>query len=272
MQILPNFLPSGLKTFQDYKMLITHFLRALSIMFKDKLILFLSTIPLCIGMVLYFLMGAKLYQFVIIGGQEKVKGFVGEGVQGHIAASILFILFMGILFFALNWTFVMVVSILASPFNDAISSLVEKRYTASNTTEENFSWRRLFQYFFKTIWNEIKKTSLIMILTFVALALSFFPIIMPLCFLISGLLLAIQFVDYSWSRHQWKVGRCAKDAVQNIFSYTFSGAFFLFIMAFPIVNFLAITLAVIHFTLLWADKNPKEDGQDFQSVELSPSE
>ena len=253
-------------------MLISNFSRAISIMFKDKLILFLSSIPFFIGIVLYFFMGTKLYQFIVVQRQEQVKSFLSEGVQSQIALSILFILFMGILFFIVNWTFVMMVSILAAPFNDAISSLVEKRYTALNMTDQSFSWNNLFRCFFKTIWNEIKKISLLMILTLMAIALSFFPLMTPLSFLLSGLLLAIQFIDYSWSRHQWKVGQCAKDAMRNIFSYTFGGSFFMLIMALPIINLLAITLAVIYFTLLWADKNLKEAPKEFQKVELSPHE
>ena len=236
-------------------MFLGNFSRAISIMFKDKTILCLSSVPIVLGLVLYYLMGAKLYQLIMVQGQGKIKGLIGEGSGANLAYIILFVVFMAILFFVVNWTFVMVVSILAAPFNDAISTLVEKKYTALNIADEHFSWRKIFPNILKTIWNELKKVSLIMFLTLIAAALSFFPVIAPLGFLFSALLLAIQFIDYSWARHHWKAGQCIKDTTKHVFSYTFGGACFMLLMAVPIINLLALTVAIIYFTLLWADKN-----------------
>ena len=108
------------------------------------------------------------------------------------------------------------------------------------------------------MWNELKKVLIIAALTLVAAALSFFPVFAPIGLVMSAWLLAVQFVDYSWARHQWRVGQCLKDSVSHVFSYSLSGVFFMLLMALPGINLLAIPIAVIYFTLLWAEKNQQK--------------
>ena len=78
------------------------------------------------GLALYFFLGAKLYQLVMVYGRGKIEGFIGDGSGASFVYWALFILFMATLFFVVNWTFVMVVSVLPAPFNDAISARVER--------------------------------------------------------------------------------------------------------------------------------------------------
>ena len=111
-------------------MSMTNFYRAISIMFKDKIIFLLGSVPILIGMILYFFLGVQLYQLVMVQGQEKIQSLLGDSSGASFAYGVLFVLFMAILFFIVNWTFVMIVSILSSPFNDAISTMVEKKYSA----------------------------------------------------------------------------------------------------------------------------------------------
>ena len=52
-------------------------------------------------------------------------------------------------------------------------------------------------------------------------------------------------------------GTMYKGFLKHVFSYTFNGAFFMLIMALPGVNLFWIPVAVIYFTLLLVEKNPK---------------
>ena len=237
-------------------MLVKRFYRSISVIFKDKVIFTLFLIPVFMGGLLYFLLGTKLYELVMVYGQGKVRDFIGENAGSGFVYWSFFILFMGVIFFLVNWTFVMVVSILASPFNDFMSARVERKYTNHGNSQDAGPF---FNRIFKVIWNECKKISIILILTLIASSLSFFPFFAPLGFVISAFLLSVQFIDYSWSRHEWSIGVCFKDSIKHCFSYTFAGALFMFFMSLPFVNIIFSSVAVVYFTLLWADKNkPKE--------------
>ena len=237
--------------------MITNFYKAIGVLLKDKTIFLLATVPVIIGVVLYYFLGSKLYQIIMIYGQDKIKDVIGDSTGAGLIYGVLFVFFMAILFFIVNWTFILVVSILAAPFNDAMSTLVEKRHTNLVPQEGGtFSIKGVFQNIFKTIWNEFKKVFIILALTCVAAILSFIPFLAPIGFLVSALLLAIQFIDYSWARHQWTARRCMKDSMAHVFSYTFGGGFFMLLMAIPGINLFALSIAVIYFTLLWASKNP----------------
>ncbi|MCY4644922.1 MAG: EI24 domain-containing protein [Bacteriovoracales bacterium] len=244
-------------------MSLTRFSKTFSILLKDRLILCMALVPILIGLSLYILLGKKIYEWLTVSGQEMIKGIIGEGAGANFIYSVLFILATGLLFFIVNWTFVMVVSILSAPFNDTISSLVEKRHSAMSKMDEDqeFSFKKVFKNLWKIVLNECKKVSFIFVLTALALALGFIPMLAPVGFLLSALLLAIQFLDYSWCRHEWTVRECLKDCFRNIFSYTFGGVFFMLLMALPLINLAAMPLAVVYFTLAWVDKNGETVGR-----------
>ena len=210
------------------------FYRSLSILIKDKSILCLSCVPVLMGSVLYFFLGAKLYQLVSVQGRAFVHDLLGESSGANLAYGLLFILFMTIIIFLVNWTFVIVVSILASPFNDIMSTLVERRYTGiaqKAGTPEKFSLLKFLRHTAHTIWNECKKVSLIAVLTLLACAISLIPPLAIVGSIATALLLAIQFIDYSWARHQWRVRQCARDSFKHFFSYTLGGIVFMFFMS-----------------------------------------
>ena len=235
--------------------MIKNFYRALSILTKDKVILSLAFLPVLIGATLYFYLGVTLYKFIVGEGKVKIASIIGTEFGSGFVYGILIALFSAVLFFIFNWTFVLLVSVIASPFNDLISSRVERKYTSLAREEEKFSLKKFIKSVLKTIWNETKKVSFIMALTLIALALSIFPVLAPLSFILSALLMAIQFIDYSWGRHEWSLRKCVKDSFKHSFSYILGGAAFIFIMAIPGANLVGITVGVIYFTLIWAEKN-----------------
>ncbi len=230
---------------------------AIKLLFKDKVLLTLGMFPVLIGIGLYTLLGAKLYNFAMGEGQAYIQGKLGDGAGASVLYWVLFMIFFVLLFFIVNWTFVMIVSVLASPFNDLISSRVEKNILGTISKDEKFSISKLLKNFVKIAWNELKKVIFILFLTLLSGIFSLIPPLAPITFLLSALLLTIQFVDYSWSRHDYNVGRCIRDILSNLFSYTLGGVLFLFFMAIPGLNLLMLPVAVIFFTLIFVEKNKK---------------
>lgn len=215
----------------------------------------LSTIPILIGGVLYYSVGS--YAMGEIGGlaENYLSGVIGNGtvntVLNYIITAILYIA----AFFIVNFTFVLVVSIIACPFYDLLSERIEKAEIGENLPGLSTSLGRILKNFFKTVWNEIKKISLIVFLAIIAFSLSWIPFLLPLSIFISALLLSIDFLDYSWSRHSLTLKAVRKDLRKNILPYALSGGLFIFLMSIPIVNLMFFSYGVSFFTVLWSRNN-----------------
>lgn len=243
-------------------MIIRSFSEAIKIFFKDKVILAMGMIPIAIGTGLYILLGSWAYGLVSGKGREYVEGLIGSDSGASVLYWILFIFVSVVLFFIVNFTFVMIVSVLAAPFNDVISSRVEKKHLGLNDKDEPApGFKEALNNLFSMIFNELKKVLLILFLTVFAIGLNLIPLLAPVSFVITALLLAIQFVDYSWSRHNLPYRRCFKDIMRNLFHYSVGGAVFFFLMSIPGVNLFCIPLAVIYFTLIWSHRNQKLIGR-----------
>ena len=88
--------------------------RAVKILFSDKVILLLGSVPVITGTLLYVFLGQKLYNLVMVKGQAMIQERIGDGSGASIIYWALLAIFSILLFFIVNWTFVMVVSIFAS--------------------------------------------------------------------------------------------------------------------------------------------------------------
>lgn len=231
---------------------ITLFPRALSLIFKDKMLLMLSFVPLIIGTVLYSFIGSWFYKFVMGRGEAYIQAQLGDGTGASIVYYILVAVMTVLLFFIVNFTFVLIVSVLASPFNDLMSKRIEKKFYGITPTDsgEGFLISAV-----KIIFNEIKKITLIVLLTLLSLVLSFIPILAPITIFVSAILLAVQFLDYSWSRHDLPANECLRDVLNNLFGYGVGGVAFVALMSIPGINLLALPLGVVYFTCFWLEKN-----------------
>lgn len=235
--------------------LVTTIKPSIGYILKDKINLTFAAIPLTIGTVLYVLLGKWMYGSVLESGREMIKNKISSGGWGDFVYWIITAIFTVILFFIINYTFVLVVSVIASPFNDLISSRIEKLEKGEQTDTMGQSFSKMFAKIFKTVFNEAKKITVILFFTVLALLLSFFPFLVPLSLLISSILIAVQFVDYSWARHNLPAGKCFSDVRRNFFSYSLSGGMFLFLISVPIVNLVIPPIATAYFTLLYIRKN-----------------
>jgi CysZ protein len=203
-------------------------------------------IPVLLGFVCYYFLGSYVFGDLQVMGKEYLSkhmdttGWIGNVFFGLI--TILFAVFM-------NFTFFIFVSVIAAPFNDLISSRVERIYSKTQDDGQGFS--EMMKKLPATIKNELKKVGFIIILSIINVIVSFaFP---PASFLLAGLILAISFVDYSWSRNEMTFGECFGDLKKGFLPYLFGGIAFLFLIAIPILNLFFLPLAVVFFTVIYCE-------------------
>jgi CysZ protein len=230
---------------------ILSFQPAFSLIYKNKINFLLALIPVIIGITLYYFAGTNIYTFAMAKGDAFIKEYVGDGTYANISYYIVATVLTVVLFFLVNWTFVLVVSIIASPFNDILSERIEKIYNGEPMTEIGASISSRFGKILGILFNEVKKISFILSLTVLSLILSIFPVLAPLVIVISIFLLCMEFVDYSWSRHSLTFGQCVKDLWKHKLGYLIGGALFFGIVSIPLINLFVPSLATSFFTVFW---------------------
>lgn len=218
---------------------------------KDKVNLVLTLIPIGIGLILYYFLGSWIYESAMGAGQDLIERYISKDTWGavfyYIAATVLTVM----LFFLVNWTFVLAVTFIASPFNDVLSARVENKMKGEANLELGPTFSRLFSKIFFTLFNEAKKIFFIVVLSVLSFMFGYIPLLAPVGVFLAILLLAAEFLDYSWSRHDMKFKDCASDLKGHLAGYSFGAAFFFMLVSVPLVNLIVPALATSYFTTLW---------------------
>jgi CysZ protein len=222
------------------------FLKSFSLLKSDRKILLYSFIPVILGVILYYFLGSYVFTDLYAMGTGWIKSKVEVG--DWIGDAVIWILGVFFLLF-MNFTFFIFVSIFASPFNDLISSRVEEVYLGKS--EDNEPFAHMLKKIPTILKNEFKKISLIIFLSIINLVIGlFFP---PASFVIGGMLFAISFVDYSWSRNELDFSSCVGDLKKGFLAYLLGGIGFMFLISIPILNLLFLPIAVIFFTIIFCE-------------------
>mgnify|MGYP003952923661 CR=1 FL=1 len=108
------------------KMFLATFKDSFNIIKNDKWILLFCMIPVFIGALFYIGLGGWMFASVLPWGSELIKEHLSSGFLGEFLTWVLGSLLSIAFFFLMNWTFVLIVSLVASPFNDIISGRVER--------------------------------------------------------------------------------------------------------------------------------------------------
>ena len=230
---------------------------ALRMIFKDPINLLLAILPTLLAIALYMLTVFYVYshsdQFISL-----FRGYIPTADQATLFAKILTVVIILFIFFFMSWTFVFVAGIIAAPFNSLLSARIEKSLVAHQVdADKKVAFQTVGQGIGKTFKNEIKKILLILCVAFVAFFLNLFPLLYPVGIFLVAVLIAVQFIDYSWSRHDMHFGSCLKDLMVNIFPYGASGFFFLLLVTVPIINAFVPALATSYYTVLWLYRQNK---------------
>ena len=222
------------------------FFHSLKIIKSDRKMFFIALCPIIIGFIFYYFMGSYAYAEVSAWGHALIsEKFPDQGWMNTIFSSLAVI----ILAVLINWTFFLFISFIASPFNDMMSARVEVMYKLEKKDSDSFS--ETMKRVPSIIINEIKKIGVIVLLSVVNIALGFF--FPPITFLIGGLILAISFIDYSWSRNDLKLSECIRDVRTGFFPYLIGGFCFMFLISIPILNLFFLPIAVVFFTVIYCE-------------------
>lgn len=224
---------------------------------KDKISLLLAMIPIFIGIILYYFAGVNLFSFMFENGQTYIQEYLGVGSLGKVAEWIVKIVLTIILYYIVNLTFILIISIIASPFNDALSARIEKQVLNQELPTFDIIVSRGIKKVFYTLGTEIKKILLIIFVSVFILLLGFFPVLTPISLILGAMVLSMEFVDFSWSRHDMSFKKCMGEFRKHIVSYTVGGLFFMIMISVPIINLVVPSLATSYFTILWVKNNER---------------
>ncbi len=231
---------------------------AIKMILTDPVNFVLSLFPTVIALLIYFLTITGVYR----NSDRLVSFFRGYAYtpdQATWIAKILTAILLIFVFFIMSWTFVLLVGIISAPFNSLLSSRIEQKLVTRIIMDENqkHAMEQVKSGMRQTFKNEFKKLIFLVCVATVAFFLNMFPLFYPLGVFLIATLLSVQFIDYSWSRHNMTFAACLKDATVNIVPYFISGAIFLGLVAIPVVNALVPVLATSYFTVLWLHRQKK---------------
>jgi len=222
--------------------------KSLKLIYSDPTNLLLAIIPTVMSIVLYLLVVVATYR-----NSEKFigifKGYIHTSEHADLLAKLLTGILIVLIFILMSWTFVLVVGIISSPFNTVLSSRIEKKLNPDLKLPN----RGVLQGIIFSLKNEFKKVLVILCLTFLAITLNFLPLLYPVSLFLTSLLIASQFLDYNWSRHELPFGKCFKEVTSHWVIYGISGFGFLLLVSIPIINALVPALATSYFTVLWVE-------------------
>lgn len=221
---------------------------------RDPINLLLALVPSVIALVVYSLAVVAIY-YNMEWLSSLLRSYISSTDSATLVARILTGLMIIFVFVLMSWTFVIVVGIISAPFNSMLSYRIERKLVERKVeSDQKRTMRELMARLGETFLNEFKKLVFIFAFAVLAAILNLFPLFYPVGLFIMSTLLAIQFVDYSWSRHDLSFGACVKDTLRNIFPYSVSGFLFLLLIAVPVINVLVPALATSYFTVLWINQ------------------
>lgn len=230
---------------------------SIKLIFRDPINIFLAVVPTILALALYLyavITAFKNTEFFTITLSQYIDSPEAAGWAGK-ALTALLILFV---FLLMSWTFVIVVGILAAPFNSMLSSRIERHLVGApveTTTSKTLT--QMGRSLGHTFVNEAKKLVAIIIMGILAFLLNLIPLFYPVGLFLVAILIAVQFVDYSWSRHEMGFSSCLKDTASHVLPYAVSGGFFLIMVTIPLLNTLVPALATSYYTVLWLERNKK---------------
>ena len=173
----------------------------------------------------------------------------------YIVGFLLAVIILLIFFF----TFTIVGSLIASPFNDILSEQVEKIY-AGNLQEQPFSFKKIPKILKQVLTEEGKKIAFFVSVQLMLLLLHLIPgignVLHPvLAGPITLIFLAWEFVDYGMGRRDLLFAEKRGIVLGNIFLMMGFGAAVSLILIIPVFNLICIPVCVVGGTLLFLDLN-----------------
>lgn len=227
------------------------FPRAARLILRDPINFLLALIPTLLALSIYILAITMIFrhsdQFGLL-----LQSYLPDPSYAGWIGKILTVIFVIFIFLLMSWTYVIVVGIIAAPFNSMLSARIEDIMLGKRLDEnKGRTFSQLVRNLGSTFKAEFLKLFFILLLTGLAFLLNLFPFFYPIGVFILAVLVSVQFVDYSWARHELSFGACVKDVFRNLIPYSVGGLFFLLLTAIPILNALVPAFGTSYFTVLW---------------------
>lgn len=233
---------------------------ALSLQFKDKYVLVLSLFPILISMILIFSLGGWGLLEVTSSSKEWLMSFFSaDSWILNILLWIVGTVAVASLYFIGSFLFLLLVSLFSCFFSDAISLRVERKLINEDNFSVTESLGQSLRRLPSIIMNESKKVFLIAILITLSAIMGLSGVLMPLALLFTWALVAVQFLDYSWCRHQLTFSECIQDFKDHWISYALCGFCFSFFLAIPFLGIFFFSFANIFFTVLFVRNQLEEE-------------
>lgn len=238
---------------KDFVAGIQYFFRGLKTVLRPGLLPYLI-LPLLIGAVTY----TAMIWFAVTQFNRLMDTLMPQGDAWYlvIAGGLLWVVFAVLVMIAMFFTFVMVMNILASPFNGLLAEKVELQACGAEARE--LGWGQRLREFGIVFLGELRKYAYFLMIAVIILIITFIPLlnlISPLLwFLFGSWMLAAEYVAYPMNNHG-KVFKQVRQELQKHRLLTYGlgmAAFILFWV--PLLNFFVMPAAVAGGTLLWYER------------------
>lgn len=228
--------------------------RAARLILNRPKLLTLSAIPIAITLALYFYLISAIQKWAVLTLNGYFQAW-GWDPQGWAAGALLiFSKLLLILVGAL--TFSIAASIVASPFNDFLAEATEPHSApallpAAKTT----AWGQI-----RMVFIDLLKTLAAAAGTLMAILLSWVPVLNLFAFMVACLLVTFQYISYPQTRRRQGLVQGLRFLGDHFFACLGFGMAFSFLFAIPLLACLALPLAVVGGTLLFAraQKSPSQ--------------
>lgn len=227
---------------------------AARLIFRRPSLLLWSALPVALTLSLYFFLIRSLQSAAKTSLLALLSAW-GWNPQGWAAAIVLLLIEL-VLVIAGALTFSLAASIVASPFNDLLAEQTEKFVRPALPAVE----RPTLLFRMRTIFIDVGKSAAATAAGFLALLLSWIPVVNAVAVLLAFLLFTFQYISYPQTRRGLGLLAGAGFLLQHPFASAGFGAALAFLFAIPILSCLIIPLAVVGGTLLVARAQAAADG------------
>ncbi len=229
------------------KIAIYTFYQAFRLLRNSKVIMMLSLLPILLGAIFYGLGGYLLFSEALPWIKEIIRSFLDAPDIGLPISYLLTILLSVFFYLMMNWTFLIFVSLISCPFNDYICRKINSIMIPNKLMDDKITFAKIKAI----VINELKKMSLILIISISSMVIGFIPILTPLSFILAAILLSSSFLDYSWSNKDLSFRQCVRFIASNLWLIILTGVIFIFFMSIPLLNLVVFPFAVIYYSVLF---------------------
>lgn len=214
--------------------------------FSNHKNIWLGLIPILIGILLYFTLGAWLFLQLKLLTHDYVMPQLYESFAGTVVVGVIGVFVSIAFYFLFNWAFLIVVFFISYPFYSKISANTYKLIRPDSIPVTKWEFSGAFR--------EIGKVLLNLTFSVIIFTLTSVPFLAWLALIFSAILISIQFIDHSWIRERLTLSQCIDDLFSHPLNYFLIGLIALFIFSIPVLNVLLMPVMVSIYTVLWYEQ------------------